>query len=75
VTSIVGNLCNGQTTCTFLEGNALFGDKAYGCSKDFSVTYAYGSNTSLTTTEPASSNEGYRVTLPSTAQNSPILPE
>ena len=65
VTSIVANKvpCNGKTSCSFVENNALFTDPDVGCAKTFSVAFTCDGVTQYNVSEPARGGEGYGVTL------------
>jgi hypothetical protein len=64
VTSKVASICNNQTSCSFVEGNTLFGDPTPGCAKDFSVIYTCScSGNTKSSSAPAQSGENYTISL------------
>jgi hypothetical protein len=44
VTHYLARMCNGQPSCSFPVNHEAIGDPAFGCKKDFIVTYTCGGN-------------------------------
>lgn len=63
VTVKVVSLCAGQTTCSFVANNGLFGDPVPNCKKYFLMEWRCGDATFRTAPVTPRSGEGYPITL------------
>jgi len=63
VTNKVISTCNSKVSCNFIEGDALFGDPAPNCPKNFSVSYTCTGGGSYTASAPAVPYENQPVSL------------
>jgi hypothetical protein len=64
VTGPVAGECNGLSTCAIFVDNSVFGDPAFGCPKDFEVSWTCGSSTAQKTASHGPVVlEGYTVTI------------
>lgn len=63
VTNIVGNLCNGQTSCNIFVQNGLLGDPFYQCPKDFRVVWSCDGNGANSAYHERVSGERYYVMI------------